>query len=202
MTASCCTYKQLCNDFFFIFKLPGKVTRQTYFKLITYRFSHGPTWTSQSSPTRAWNANQGAWVLCILMMEQSLFVTLNGGWGGGVLDVGSGHKWQALSKGGRRHEKKKEKKRKIFEAIGSFDYRFDYLVLSAEFSCSNNNNRSKKYIIYQQEFIVTASSPNASLIGSLLDAFFHRLVNNILQWLCFFRLNWLLLTAHYGHCLY
>ena len=54
----------------------------------------------------------------------------------------------------------KKKKRKIFEAVGSFDYRFDYLVLSAEFSCSNNNNRSKKYIIYQQEFIVTASSPN------------------------------------------
>ena len=79
--------------------------------------------------------------------------------------------------GGRRHEKKN---RKIFEAVGSFDYRFDYLVLSAEFSCSNNNNRSKKYIIYQQEFIVTASSPNASLIGILLDAFFHRLVNNIL----------------------
>ena len=103
--------------FFFIFKLPGKVTRQTYFKLITYRFSHGPTWTSQSSPTRAWNANQGAWVLCILMMEQSLFVTLNGGWGGGVLDVGSGHKWQALSKGGRRHEKKKKKKEKYLKRL-------------------------------------------------------------------------------------
>lgn len=129
--------------FFFIFKLPGKVTRQTYFKLITYRFSHGPTWTSQSSPTRAWNANQGAWVLCILMMEQSLFVSLNGGGGGRA-----GHKWQALSKGGRRHEKNKKIKIKIFEAVGSFDYRFDYLVLSAEFSCSNNNNRSKKYIIY------------------------------------------------------
>ena len=121
-----------------------------------------------------------------------------GGGGGGR----AGHKWQALSKGGRRHEKKNKIKIKIFEAVGSFDYRFDYLVLSAEFSCSNNNNRSKKYIIYPQEFIVTASSPNASLIGILLDAFFHRLVNNILQWLCFFRLNWLLLPAHYGHCLY
>ena len=75
-----------------------------------------------------------------------------------------------------KKKKKKKKKKKIFEAVGSFDYRFDYLVLSAD-----NNNRSKKYIIYPQEFIVTASSPNASLIGILLDAFFHRLVNNILQ---------------------
>ena len=73
-----------------------------------------------------------------------------------------------------------KKKRKILEAVGSFVYRFDNLVLSAEFSCSNNNNRCKSYIIYQQEFIVIASSPNASLIGSLLEAFFYRLVNNIL----------------------